>query len=136
MLAKHTDAALWAQAVVDTATIRELELSRIFIAEEAAEYSRELEEDAERQLEVIRTLAGTKKCPINTILSRGSVHAETIEFAMEKKIDLIILGWGSNLKRRQERDRISLEYSHIVRESRVSVLFIKNEDMDLHFKKF
>jgi len=136
MFAKLTGATLWAQAVVDTATLRELELSRIFIAEEAAEYARELEGDAERQLQAIRALADSKKCRIETMLSRGSVHAEVIEFSMEKKIDLIILGWSTNLKRPNERDRVSQEYFHIVRESRVSVLFAKNEAIDLEFKKF
>jgi len=135
ILAKHAEAALWAQAVVDTATIRELELSRIFVEEEASEYERELEEDAKKHLNHIVSLAEAKKVRAEPVLARGSVYARIVEFAMEKDVDLVIIGGSSRSVRAHERDRASLEYARVLRESRVSVLFVKDEKIDLEYKK-
>lgn len=135
ILARQEGAELFAIAVVDTATIRELELSRIFIEEEGHEYERSLEEDAKKYLHHIAGLAAEKKCRIETVLERGSVYGRVVEFAMEKRIDLIIIGGEVVRERGGSRDRASLEHLRVLHEARQSVLFVKDPDIDVDFKK-
>jgi len=135
MVARRTGAELFAISVVDTATIRELELSRIFVEEEGREYERSLEEDTKKHLHYIASLAESKKCHVETVLERGSVYGRIVEFAMEKEIDLIVIGGEIGQDRGGARDRASLEYLRVLREARQSVLFVKNPDVDVDFKK-
>jgi nucleotide-binding universal stress UspA family protein len=135
ILSKYTEAQLYALAVIDTATIRELELSRIFIEEEGKEYERELEADAQKHLQNIVSLGESKKRPIEAVLEHGSVYAKIVGFAMDKNVDHILIGESSRSKRHDERDRMFLEYTRVLRDAKCSVLFVKNEDIDLEYKK-
>lgn len=135
IMARQGGAELFAISVVDTATIRELELSRIFVEEEGREYERSLEEGAKKHLHHIAGLAESKKCRIETVLERGSVYGRIVEFAMEKRIDLIVIGGEVGQDRGSSRDRASLEYLRVLREARQSVLFVKDPDVDVDFKK-
>jgi nucleotide-binding universal stress UspA family protein len=135
IMAKETGAEIYAISVVDTATIHELELSRIFVEEEGHEYERSLEEDAKKNLHHVAGLAESKKCRIETVLERGSVYGRIVEFAMEKKIDLIVIGGDVGQDRGGTRNRASLEYLRVLRESRQSVLFVKDPGVDVNFKK-
>ncbi len=67
IMARQGGAELFAISVVDTATIRELELSRIFVEEEGREYERSLEEDAKNTCTTLpvwpsRRNAGLRQC--------------------------------------------------------------------------
>jgi len=97
VLAKLYRCRLSAAYVVDTATIKQLTLSKIFIQEESQEYERSLQTNGERYLAFVEELARAKGVKIERELRRGAVYTEILAVAEEKKADLIILGgWEKN----------------------------------------
>lgn len=136
MLAKQMDATLTALYVVDTATIKELLLSRIFIDEESHEYESSLEENGKKYLHFVDALAVGKKLKAETILERGSIYGKIIEIAMEKQADLIVVGGRRRGgKAGESRDLLSSEYARVLREAQIPVLFAKGEEIEKAFEK-
>jgi nucleotide-binding universal stress UspA family protein len=64
--------------VVDTATIRLLELARIFVDEESTEYERSLMATGKRYLSFVKELAKDKKLEIEVRLLKGSIADEAV----------------------------------------------------------
>ncbi|MCK5266906.1 MAG: universal stress protein [Spirochaetes bacterium] len=138
MLSKNLSIELLALYVVDTATIKELLLSKIFIDEESKEYESSLEKNGDKYLKLVNEMALSKKVKIETILEHGSIYGKIIEMALEKNADLIILGGRKKTLKKDpsSRDLLSNEYIKVLRESAVSVLFVKGEEIDKQFDKF
>jgi len=109
--------------VVDTATIRQLTISRIFIPEESQEYERNLENSGLRYLNFCNELARQKRLSIETLIRKGSVAGELIKFAMEVKADLIVV--GGNPQEALYRDAIADANREVVINARCPVLFVK-----------
>ena len=134
MFCKELNINLHVLYVVDTSTLKELLMSKIFIEEESKEYEKSLELDGAKYLDLIEEMAISKKQKINKLLKKGMISAEILNTVKENKIDLIILGEWQESKSR--RDLISMESRYILANSSVSILIVKEQDLERKFKKF
>ncbi len=133
IMAKLYRCRLSAIYVVDTATIRQLTLSKIFIQEESADYERSLEANGERYLSFVEELARAKGVRAERELRRGAIYTEILAAAHEKKADLILLGgWERD---RSARDIISHAHREIMVNAHCSVLVVKEPGIDQLYKQ-
>ena len=133
VLAKYYQCKLTAVYVVDTATIRQLTLSKIFIQEESAEYEKNLENNGNRYLTFVEELARNKDVKIERVLSKGAIYTEILRVADEKKADLILLGgWEKDTK---TKDIIGHSHREIMANAKCSVMIVKEPDIDQIYKK-
>ena len=109
--------------VIDTATIRQLTTSRIFISEESQEYERNLENSGQRYLNFCLDLARQKHLTVQTTIRRGSITGEIGKYCLEVKADVVVL--GDNPQEALYRDVIADANREVIRNSRCPVLFIK-----------
>jgi len=133
VLAKQYRCRLVAVNVIDTATLKELLLSRIFVEEESFEYERSLEENGQRYLNYIEELAGRKGVAIEKVMRKGAVFSEIISAAEEREADLIILGGFE--EKSGTRDVLSRQRREILRNAKCSVLVVKEPDVEFLYKK-
>jgi nucleotide-binding universal stress UspA family protein len=133
IMAKQYRCRLCAVYVVDTATIRQLTLSKIFIQEESLDYERSLEANGERYLSFVEELARAKGVKIEREIRRGAVYTEILTVADEKKADLIILGGWE--KDRSARDIISHAHREIMVGAKCSVYLVKEPMVDQLYKQ-
>ncbi len=119
--------------VVDTATLRELLLSKIFVEDESSEYEKSLEENGRRYLNYVEGLAAGKGVQMEKILRRGAISTEVVEAAEEAGADLILLGGFEESK--SIRDVLSRQRREIVRNAKCSVLVVKAPGIDVIFNK-
>jgi nucleotide-binding universal stress UspA family protein len=119
--------------VVDTATIRQLTLSKIFIQEESQEYEKSLTANGERYLAFVEELARAKGVKIDREIRRGAVYTEILTVADDRKADLIILGGWE--KDRSPRDIIGHSHREIMANAKCSVLLVKEPGIDLMYKQ-
>jgi nucleotide-binding universal stress UspA family protein len=133
IMSKLYHCRLSAVYVVDTATIRQLTLSKIFIQEESQEYEQSLQANGERYLSFITELAKTKGVKVETELRRGAVYTEILAAADERKADLIMLGGWE--KDRSSRDIISHSHREIMVNAKCSVFVVKEPNIDQLFKQ-
>jgi nucleotide-binding universal stress UspA family protein len=133
LMAKQYRCRLCAVYVVDTATIRQLTLSKIFIQEESQDYERSLEANGERYLSFVEELARAKGVKIEREIRRGAVYTEILTVAEEKKADLIILGGWE--KDRSARDVISHAHREIMVGAKCSVYLVKEPLVDQLYKQ-
>ncbi|MDR1211237.1 MAG: universal stress protein [Spirochaetaceae bacterium] len=133
IMAKLYRCHLSAVYVVDTATIRQLTLSKIFIQEESQEYEKSLEANGERYLSFVEELARAKGVKIEREMRRGAVYTEILSAAGEKNADLIILGgWERD---RNSRDIIVHAHREIMVNAKCSVLLVKEPSVDQLYKQ-
>lgn len=117
--------------VVDTATLKELTISKFFVSEESFEYEKSLTEDGKRYLNYVENLAKAKGIKIETELRKGSVWSEVIAYADDSKTDLILLGEHKHI---QSKDVISSIYREIISHANCSVLVVKEKDIEKLYK--
>ena len=134
VLAQQYRCSLTAVYVVDTATLRQLVLTNIFVPDESADYEKSLIENGERYLKYVRELASQKGLKIETVLRKGSVFGEILKEAEEKSADLILLGSGEK-NSRMERDNLSEAHKEILMHAKCSVLIVKEQDVEKIFKQ-
>jgi len=132
VMAKLYRCRLSAVYVVDTATIRQLTLSKIFIQEESQEYEKSLEVNGERYLSFVEELANAKGVKVEREVRRGAFYTEILAVANEKKADLIILGGWE--KDRHPRDIFSHSHREIMINAKCSVMEVKEPNIDLIYK--
>ena len=118
--------------VVDTATIRQLTLNKIFIQTEGAEYEKSLETNGQRYLTFVEELADAKGVKINKEIRKGAVQTEILTAANNHKTDLILLGGWEN--GRSSKDIISQIHREIMNNSKCSVLLVKEPDINEMYK--
>jgi nucleotide-binding universal stress UspA family protein len=132
VLAKQYHCKLTAVYVVDTATIKQLTLSKIFIQEEAADYIQNLENNGQRYLTYIEELANAKGVKIEKVIRKGSIFTEILQAADEKNADLILLGgWEKETK---TRDIIGHSHREIMANAKCSVILVKEPNIDQIYK--
>jgi nucleotide-binding universal stress UspA family protein len=132
VLAKQSKCGLIAVYVVDTATLRQLVITNIFLEDESEDYEKSLEENGHRYLNYIQELAAQKGVKVETALRKGAVFTEILREAERKSCDLIILGgWEKN---RSEREIISESHKEILMQAKCSVLVAKERDIERIFK--
>ncbi|MDR1636642.1 MAG: universal stress protein [Treponema sp.] len=133
VMAKAYRCKMTAVYVVDTATIRQLTLSKIFIQEESQEYEKSLTSNGERYLSFVEELARAKGVKIDRELRQGAVYTEILTVADDRKADLIILGCWE--KDRSARDIISQAHREIMVNAKCSVLLVKEPGIDQIYKQ-
>jgi len=132
VLAKTYHCKLTAVYVVDTATIRQLTLSKIFIQEEAAEYEKSLETNGNRYLAYVEELAQAKGVKAEKVMRKGAIFTEVLHVADEKKADIILLGgWERDTK---TRDIIGHSHREIMANAKCSVVLVKEPNIDQIYK--
>ncbi|MDR1099563.1 MAG: universal stress protein [Treponema sp.] len=133
VMSKFYRCRLTALYVVDTATIRQLTLSKIFIQEESQEYEKSLEANGERYLSFVEELARAKGVKVERKIRKGAVYTEVLAAADEIKADLIVLGGWE--KDRSARDIISHAHREIMVNAKCSVLLVKEPGIDQIYKQ-
>ena len=132
VLAKQHHCKLTIVYVIDTATIRQLTLSKIFIQEEASEYEKNLEKNGARYLAFIEELAHAKGVKIDKVTRKGAIFTEVLHVADEKNADLILLGgWEKDTK---TRDIIGHSHREILANAKCSVMLVKEPNIDQIYK--
>jgi len=132
VMAKAYHCNLSAVYVVDTATIRQLALSKIFIQEESLDYEKSLEANGERYLSFVEELAKAKNVKIEREIRKGAVFTEILNAADDRKADVIVLGGWE--KDRSSRDIISHSHREIMFGAKCSVLLVKEPNVDHLYK--
>jgi nucleotide-binding universal stress UspA family protein len=133
VMAKAYKCRLQAVYVVDTATIRQLTLSKIFIQEESLDYEKSLEANGERYLSFVEELAHAKGVKVEREIRRGAVYTEILTAADELHADLIVLGGWE--KDRSPRDIISHSHKEIMVNAKCTVLLAKEPNIDQIYKQ-
>jgi nucleotide-binding universal stress UspA family protein len=133
VMAKAYRCKMTAVYVVDTATIRQLTLSKIFIQEESQDYEKSLTANGERYLSFVEELARAKGVRIEREIRQGAVYTEILTVADDRKADLIVLGGWE--KDRSPRDIISHAHREIMVNAKCSVLLVKEPGIDLMYKQ-
>lgn len=128
VMAKLYRCKLTAVCVIDTATLKQLSISKILIAEESAEYQKSLEDNAKRYLAFVDELAKARGVHIEQEIRMGAVSSEIIACAAEKDADLIILGGWE--KDRDARDIVGQTHRDILLYAKTSVLVVKDRDIE------
>ena len=132
-MARQYHCRLAAVYVVDTATLKELLLSRIFVEDESSEYESSLEENGKRYLNYVGELAEKKGVSVQKVLRKGAVATELIQAAEENEADIILLGGFESPE--SPRDALSRQHREILRNARCSVLVVKKPDVDLVYRR-
>ena len=125
-LARAYQAELAALYVVNTRALGELLKARIFIQAEEEEYKRDLEEDANRYLNHVRSLARKKGMAVETLSVSGNVQQEIKNCVRDREIDLLVIGELSHVRSR--RDEFYDEAERAMRSVGCSVLIVKDEE--------
>jgi nucleotide-binding universal stress UspA family protein len=134
MLAKTFKWNLSVVYVIDTSTLKELLISKIFIEEESSEFEQNLEANGNRYLDYIEELAKSKGVKVKKILKRGGIATMILEAAEEADADLIVLGaWQQN---KSKRELITKSHMDILFDSKKSVIIVKEQEIDMLFKRF
>lgn len=133
LLSKLYRCTVRAVYVVDTATIKQLTLNRIFIEEESREYEQSLEENGKRYLAYVEELGKAKDVKIEIELRRGSIWAEVIACAEEKRVDVILMG-GYDSTTTDQKEIMSSSFKSILLNARCSVLVVKEKMIDQLYK--
>jgi nucleotide-binding universal stress UspA family protein len=133
LMAKLYRCRVFAVYVVDTATIKQLTLNRIFIDEESREYEKSLEENGRRYLSYVEDLGKAKDVKVEIELRRGSIWAEVVASAEEKHVDVILMG-GYDNETKDQKDIMSTSFKSILLNARCSVLVVKEKMIEQIYK--
>jgi len=133
VMAKNYHCRLTMVYVVDTATIKQLTLSKIFVQDESAEYEKSLETNGDRYLSFMEELARAKGVKIEKEIRKGAVYTEILTAAEEHDADLIVMGGWE--KDRNARDIIGHAHREILYNAKCSVLIAKEPEIDLLYKQ-
>ena len=132
-MAKLYRSRLVAVYVVDTATLRELLLSKIFVEDESLEYEKSLRENGQRYLNYVEELSQKKGVAVEKLLRRGAVSTEIIHAAEESEADLILLGGFE--EKGGVRDALSRQHREILNHAKCSILVVKEPDVDFLYRR-
>ena len=134
MLAKTYKFDLAFVYVVDTFTLKELLMSKIFIEEESHEFEKNMIANGNRYLAYVEDLASGKGVKVEKTLKMGHIASKILESCDEFEADMIVLGgWDVN---RSKRDLVSQSHMEVLLDSKHPVLIVKEEEIESFFKKF
>ncbi len=132
-MAKLYHCKLIAVYVVDTATLKELLISKIFVEDESFEYEKSLEDNGTRYLNYIEELANKKGVEVEKVLRKGAIFSEVIKTAEEKEADLIVLGGFE--EKGSYHDVLSRQHRDILKNAKCSILVVKEPDAESIYKR-
>lgn len=131
-LAKSSRGKLVAVYVVDTATLKELLMSRIFVEDESEEYRQGLESNGQRYLAYVADMAQKKGVAVEKVLRHGAVSTEILQASDECNANVILLGAFEG--QTSLRDVLGRQHREILRNAKCSVLVVKEPDIDNLFR--
>lgn len=138
LMAKQYKCELKAIYVVDTSTLKQLTMSRIFLEEESQNYEQRLEDDGNRYLKYLQNLAKEKDVKIQTELKKGSVWSEVIKVADDFGANLILLGGkehhGETMNHSIRHDKLSATNAEIIGSALCNVLVVREPNIEKLFK--
>ncbi|MCR5218801.1 universal stress protein [Treponema sp.] len=136
ILSRQTGIKVKVVYIVDSASIKQLTLSRFMDPEEAANIAKRLKDDGIHILEHIKSLAKTKRVDIETELRDGAVWSQVISAADEWQADLIMLGGTSegNNMRALNRASVTKQDNEIIGSAHTSVMVVRENQIDQLFK--
>jgi nucleotide-binding universal stress UspA family protein len=126
VLSKLLRAELTALYVINTRALDDLVKSRIFLASEQEDYTRDIEKDAERYLNHVKNLALQKGVMIRAVKKRGTPFLEIKAEIEAWGVDLFVIGEISKIRSR--RDEFFNETERAMRNVHCSVLVVKDEE--------
>jgi nucleotide-binding universal stress UspA family protein len=132
-MAKLYRSRLLAVYVVDTATLRELLHSKIFVEDESSDYEKSLEQNGSRYLNYVDELARKKGVEVEKLLRRGAISTEIVQTAEENEANLILLGGFE--EKPSFRDALSRQHREIMRNAKCSILVVKEPEIELIYRK-
>ncbi|QTQ14464.1 universal stress protein [Treponema parvum] len=136
LLAKQLHVNLKAVFVVDTATLKQLTMTKLFVADESESYETNLVADGEHYLQYIIDLAKQKGVQIETELRKGAVWSEIIACADEFNADLILIGGRKiNAYDSMRRNVISASRGEIISGAHCSVMVVRKSGLEQIFKQ-
>jgi nucleotide-binding universal stress UspA family protein len=128
VMAKKSGCKVIAVYVVDTASIKQLQMSKIFLPEESSSYEQNLAQNGEKYLDFVVRLGQEKGITIQRELRRGAIYTEILAAAEDYVADCILLGgWEEG---RSSLDIINHAQKEILLKSSCSVLVVKEPDID------
>lgn len=135
LMAKTYHCNLKAVYVVDTATIKQLMMSKFLLSDESFSTEAGLVSDGQRNLSYIADLAKSKGIKIETELRKGAVWSEIISAADDYKADLILLGNQTPTDTSTIiRSETSLDNRSIIGSAHCSVLVVNEQYIEQLFK--
>ncbi len=133
LMAKLYRCKVYAIYVVDTATIKQLTLSRFFVEEEGREYEKSLDENGHRYLKYADEIAHAKGVKIEQVFRRGVIWSEVVSAAEEFNVDTILIG-AYEKGVIDQKDLLSSSARAILLNARCSVLLVKEKMIDKLYK--
>ncbi len=131
---RSSTAAGWSRCTSSTPRrCSELLISKIFVEDESFEYEKSLEENGQRYLNYVEELARKKGVAVEKVLRKGAVFSEIINAAEEREADLILIGGFE--EKGGTRDVLSRQHREIVRNSKCSILVVKEPDVEFLYRK-
>ena len=138
LLSKQYDCDLKAVYVVDTSTLKQLTMSRIFYEEESRNYEKRLEDDGKRYLTYLEKLAAEKGVKIETELKKGAIWSELIKAAEDFGANMILLGGkeqpNDTAQNTVRHDKISATNAEIIGSASCNVLVVRQSNIEKIFK--
>ncbi|MCR4823233.1 MAG: universal stress protein [Treponema sp.] len=138
LLSKQYKCSLKAIYVVDTSTLKQLTMSKIFLEEESRRYEERLDEDGRRYLSYLENIAKEKGVQIETELKKGAIWSELIKAADDFKADLILLGGKehpNDISRASlHHDKTSATNAEIIGSASCNVLVVRQPEIEKLFK--
>lgn len=138
MMAKIYKCQLKAVYVVDTVALKQLEFSKIFLAEESERYEKNLIADGNKYLSYAAELAKQKGIKIETELRKGAIWSEVITAADEFKADVILLGGkehnSQSIGHAIRHDKVSATNSEIIGSAKCNVFVVRQKEIEKLFK--
>ncbi|MCQ2241278.1 universal stress protein [Treponema sp.] len=121
--------------VVDSASIKQLSIAKVMVADEADEISRTLTEDGKKNLEYVKELASQKKIEVETELLKGAVWSEIVRAADVWKADIVLLGGvNDNSTSYSVHENVSRQDSEIIGSAHCSVLVVRDKYISQKFR--
>lgn len=133
VLAKVYHCNVKAIYVVDTATLKYLQLKKFFVQEESSEYEQNLMADGARYLKYVEEIGHAKGVQVQTELRKGAIWSEITICAKDSETDLILLGCVET-DGVDKRDVITSSYRKILTTAHCSVLIVKEEMTEKLYK--
>ncbi|MBO4705973.1 MAG: universal stress protein [Spirochaetaceae bacterium] len=133
LMSKLYRCSLKAVYVVDTATLKQLTLSKFFVADESREYEASLTADGGRYLRYVEELGKSKGIKIETEMRRGSVWTEVVAAASASKSDLILLS-GQGAHSSDNYDILTAAYRDILVHADCSVIIVREKMIEQLYK--
>lgn len=138
IMAKMYNCQMKAVYVVDTSALRQLTLSKFFVAEESNFFYENLHSDGKKYLDYVTDLALSKNVKIQTELREGAIWSEIIKAADEFKANLILLGGRENgsvsLRTVVKHDAASATNIDIVSSANCNVLIVREAGIEKLFR--